>query len=304
MIYILLSTYNGELYLKELLDSLLNQDFSDFKILIRDDGSQDGTRKILEDYEKKYSEKIKVFFEENIGVVNSFFALLKCVPDNYEYIAFCDQDDVWQANKISRAVFCLQKCNETGPKMYCSRLNVVDSSLNHLWFSKTPRKKLSFSNAVIESAVTGCTIMLNKSGVNLILDNLPDPSKVFMHDWWIYLVISAFGKIIYDENALILYRQHLNNVMGTKRGFFLLLKRVKNFLQHKNAVKKNLQLQEFFNLFGSRLSSDKKIFLQNYLKGNKLTFFERWKIVTGNSFYRQSRIDDLIFKVFFIFGMN
>ena len=98
MIDILLSTYNGERYLKEQLDSLLGQTYKEFRILIRDDCSNDNTRSILESYKNKNEEKINLFFEDNIGPKKSFLNLLK--KSNSDYIMFCDQDDIWDQNKL------------------------------------------------------------------------------------------------------------------------------------------------------------------------------------------------------------
>ena len=115
-VQVLLSTYNGQKYLKELMDSVLNQDFPNLEILVRDDGSTDKTLHILE----KYSglKNVQILQGKNIGVVRSFFALLEASPPDAEYIAFCDQDDVWKEDKVSRAVGILEKHGDNTPIMY------------------------------------------------------------------------------------------------------------------------------------------------------------------------------------------
>ena len=146
-VQVLLSTYNGEKYLKEQLDSLLAQDYPNIDILIRDDGSKDSTKQILTGYENH--KNIRVIYGSNIGITASFLELLKISDPEAEFLAFCDQDDVWLKDKISRAVAALQKHPSDIPLMYCSRLTIVDESLRIIGYSKLPRKGLSFNNAPV-----------------------------------------------------------------------------------------------------------------------------------------------------------
>ena len=126
-VQVLMSTYNGERFLREQMESLLQQTYENLEILIRDDGSKDGTCEILKEYGERYS-NIKVYYESNVGVIKSFFELLK--KSEAAYIAFCDQDDVWLAEKIERAVEILK--NQQAPALYCSNKILTDESLTSL----------------------------------------------------------------------------------------------------------------------------------------------------------------------------
>lgn len=216
---ILLATYNGEEYLEAQLDSILNQTYSDFRLLISDDCSSDNTQKILKEYEKK-DNRIQLFFQEkNLGVMKNFEFLLKNVKN--DYYMFSDQDDIWKQEKIEKS---LKKLLETNSDLVYTDLEVVDENLNvtypSYWKLKGIYNKIkkynNFESLYLNNFITGCT-MISKS--KLIKDVLPLPntSKYVLHDYWIPLIISQKGKIAYIEEPLIKYRQHKNNKIGSKK---------------------------------------------------------------------------------------
>ena len=127
-VIICMSTYNGEKYVKEQIESLLNQTYKNLEIYVRDDGSKDNTINILEEYEK--NNKIHFIKGNNVGVVKSFYECLKEAYDNAEYFAYCDQDDKWHKNKIERAISKLKKENQEQPTLYFSEFNYCDENLN------------------------------------------------------------------------------------------------------------------------------------------------------------------------------
>ena len=216
---VLLATYNGEKYLKEQIDSILEQTHSDFRLLISDDGSTDGTRKILEEYKNKDS-RIQVFFQEsNLGVVKNFEFLLKKVES--AYYMFSDQDDIWKAEKIEKS---LNKIENDNCDLVYSDLEVVDEKLNvtyeSYWKLKGIYNKIkkynNFESLYLNNFVTGCTIISKKELIDTYLP-LPNSSKYVLHDYWISLILSQNGKIDYIEEPLIKYRQHKNNKVGSKK---------------------------------------------------------------------------------------
>ena len=216
---VLLATYNGEKYLKEQIDSILEQTYSDFRLLISDDGSTDDTRKILEEYKNKDS-RIQVFFQEsNLGVVKNFEFLLKKVES--AYYMFSDQDDIWKAEKIEKS---LNKIENDNCDLVYSDLEVVDEKLNvtyeSYWKLKGIYNKIkkynNFESLYLNNFVTGCTIISKKELIDTYLP-LPNTSKYVLHDYWISLILSQNGKIDYIEEPLIKYRQHKNNKVGSKK---------------------------------------------------------------------------------------
>lgn len=284
-----MSTYNGEKYLREQLDSLISLD-GEPDIFIRDDGSSDETISIIKLYQSKF-DNIKLLVGDNIGVVASFFEIMKSVDlEKYDYFSFCDQDDFWEHDKVSHAIDSIKDIS--GPVMYCSRLNVVDEYLNLKFQSPYPEKGLSFSNALVENMVTGCTCVLNRLAFQTIIERIPDAKKIVMHDWWFYLVLVSEGVVFFDNRSFIKYRQHGNNVEGMKKKFS---KIIHKFRSTKKAKYPPLttQLNEFSRLFGERLNQDNSnvlMQLQRILSNRDyLSFFY---LLVRRKIYRQSPIDN------------
>ncbi|QHQ61055.1 glycosyltransferase [Anaerocolumna sedimenticola] len=226
-VQILLSSYNGEKFIKKQIDSILQQDFKELSILIRDDGSSDRTIDIIKEYSLLHK-NIKFYTGKNIGAQNSFFNLLENADQTCDYYALADQDDIWKNNKVSKAIDELDKYDNNFPVLYSSDVTLVNEQL------KIIKNKIrnyhvspSFGNALVENICIGCTLVLNKKLLDLITNNIPHFS--YMHDWWIYIVASYFGTIIFDYNSYVFYRQHSNNAIGTYTNFYSkIYKRVKN----------------------------------------------------------------------------
>ncbi len=292
-VQILLSTYNGEPFLAELLDSLLEQDYPHLRILARDDGSSDGTVDILKKYRSEH-QTIEVFAGENLGFVQSFFELLKKVDPETEYIGFCDQDDVWLPDKVSRAVKAMSGPSREGPTLYGSRLKIVDQGLNALSDSTIPPRRLSFDNALVESSVVGCTMLFNRSGYELLARY---PDDVIGHDWWVYLVFSAFGEIIYDPEAKILYRQHDKNVYGLSNRFLANLKvKISRFLNEGKDQAVMRQVEQFAEIYLDKLTAEKQETVRQSLGFQDQSLFKRLGSVVANKTYRQNQFDNFVLK--------
>lgn len=234
-VIILLSTYNGESHLREQLDSLLAQTYSDFFILARDDGSQDASARILGDYAIRRPEKLRLIRDEpaNLGASASFAWLLRYALDNKAalgldvlYLMFCDQDDCWHEDKITKQMNALLTCEAENldargqplPALVHSDLQVVGENLEPIADSLAMYQGLDpernrFSDLIISNLVTGCTALFNEA---LARKALPISGDAIMHDWWLALVASAFGKVVYLDAPLIRYRQHEANTIGAK----------------------------------------------------------------------------------------
>lgn len=213
---ILLATYNGEKYVREQIESILNQTYQNIQIIISDDCSKDGTREILKEYEQ--NDKIKVFYQEkNLGYVKNFEFLLRQVEHNLYMLS--DQDDVWKKEKIEKSVEKLEKENLD---LVFGDLEVVDENLNTICKSYNQYMHLSrkiekyssdYRLQYLYNCMTGCTILSKKEYLDKILP-LPTNSKYMIHDYWIGLIISLNGKVGYLKEPYILYRQHGNNQVG------------------------------------------------------------------------------------------
>lgn len=294
---ILLSTFNGEKFLSELMDSLLNQSYPNIEILVRDDGSSDDTLAILDKYANHYP-SVKVICGKNLGVIQSFFELLRLSSPEAEYIAFCDQDDVWEKDKISRAVRFLEQYSTDAPLLYCSRVTLVDENLSIIGRSQIPKRGPSFENALVQNIATGCTIVINRISRELLMKEIP--KIVQMHDWWMYLVVSAFGNVVYDVEPRILYRQHSSNVIGYKKSAIARwLARIQRFLKSGRLCLVTEQANEFRRIYGSLLPEEKKVVLDRFIDGRK-SLVGRLQYALSGDAYRQSMVDDIILRLLII----
>ena len=188
--------YNSEAYMEKAINSILIGG-EDVEILIVNDGSKDGTQKILEEYAKKYSTQIEWYQGENKGVIQSFFELLQKADDTVSYYAFADQDDFWMPDKISSGISSIQKLEqkEDGrPYLYCCKPMPVNEKLEELDSRiRRPVMRTGFGNALIENIVTGCTAVFNRTLRQMAIKELPE--YTFMHDWWLYLIATCYGSL-------------------------------------------------------------------------------------------------------------
>lgn len=294
-VQILLSTYNGEKYIEEQMESLLTQTYPNIDILIRDDGSTDYTTNILRTFAKR--KNIKIMEQGNIGVIGSFFQLLVDSSPEADYFAFCDQDDYWQKDKVSVAVDMLSKFPDQTPVLYCSRIEVVDEKLQHINWYPLRKRGPSFNNALVQNIATGCTIVMNKAARELLLKRLPATDAVVMHDWWCYLVISAFGHVIYDPESKILYRQHASNTLGAgQQPVGRWLKRIKRYVNRGEYQFVTKQNTLFWEKYGDRLDVNKKEILERLLTSRK-TFFRRLQYAFCNDVFGQSKTESLACRI-------
>ncbi|KAA8785655.1 glycosyltransferase family 2 protein [Paenibacillus amylolyticus] len=302
---VMLSTYNGAKYIEEQLESLIAQRHIEMDIYIRDDGSSDGTLLKIRKFAGSIPQEIgiHIFEGENVGVIGSFFELMCLTQPKYDFYAFCDQDDVWQPYKLSRAVEQLQSRSSDIPLMYCSSTQMVDQELNHLniW-PKLPPKPLSMYNALVENCCVGCTMVLNPVAFEHLMANLPsDLTSILMHDRWIYLYVSTFGEVIFDEEPSILYRQHQENVMGgSNEGWSTKWKRRFDRFINVGSLKLSEQARLFDDIYGRYLTSTQSKDIKHFLNGLEDSFINRIKYVLNMPFYRQASLDNLVLKLIYV----
>lgn len=266
-VIVLLSAYNGEKYLQEQLESIYSQTYPNIEIIVRDDGSEDNTKSILKEAEKNGN--IKLIMGENVGFVNSFFDLLKKAP-KADYYAFADQDDVWEKDKIQRAVEILDKNNNADiPVMYYSNYDFYDTNMKFVLHPKK-RNKTNFLNSLVECVNLGMTTVINIKAREQIIKNVPIKNSLG-HDWWIYMFCSAFGKVIYDDLSEVKHRIHISNTSKCGENLFDKYRRRIKMLFGDNHFKKlNNQIQEFQKHFYFQLTKEKKEIMDLFLKPKSL----------------------------------
>ena len=280
---IMMATYNGEKYLSEQLDSILSQSFQNFKIYISDDMSTDNTLKILCDYQKKYPEKIKIIdYKIKKGSAAKNFIYLFDHVDEADYYMFCDQDDVWDSDKIKKSLDKIHLMNANELKnnvVYCDA-RVVDSKLSIISDSFYKYAKLRYrgkkSYMLVTNDVPGAA-MLFDNDLKKIIHSIP--SECYVHDFWIMLCATFFGNVEKVDESLYAYRQHESNVAGA--GVKLSITGIKSVLKKSNifsiysSVMENFYthgrlqyngVRDFYNIYKEKLSDPDKIMLEDYFK--------------------------------------
>ncbi len=226
MIHILLSTYNGSTYLPAFLESIAQQTYTCWHIIVRDDGSSDNTVTQLQQWSEAHPNKITIYAEENIGCLSSFARLMQIANElqhtTHDYIMFADQDDVWLPHKIQHALEAIAKqesLHPNAPIVVCTNLTVVDQELNpiapSMWeYAHIPAQLLASSDYLnIFNCATGCTMLFN---LRALQASLPLHTQyAVMHDYWVALCTKHTGGYILPlEQSDILYRQHEGNKVG------------------------------------------------------------------------------------------
>ncbi len=212
---ILLSTWNGATYLPDQLASFLNLNGPAWRLYWRDDGSDDRSADIVRAFAAGDGAGKVVECPDNrgrVGITSSFLTLLRRAPDGC-IVAFADQDDVWLPEKLARGVAALTQVGDHLPALYCARQSLVTASLRPIRLSARLEEPPGFPQALTQNIATGCTVMLNPAAVRLIAASRA-PSAT-LHDWWAYLVVTAAGgRVLIDDAATVLYRQHAGNAVG------------------------------------------------------------------------------------------
>lgn len=224
MIDILLATYNGAAWLDEQLDSLLDQDFDDWRLLARDDGSSDGTPALLEARLAGLGDRAGLLADSgtNLGPGGNFARLM--AASDADYLMFCDQDDVWLPGKISLTLQKMQAleavCGTGTPLLVHTDLSIADRTMTplaesgHRYQRIDPERGAVLGRLLVQNVATGCTIMINRALRDLAL---PLPAAALMHDHWLSLVAACFGRIGYLPQPTMSYRQHGGNQVGAQR---------------------------------------------------------------------------------------
>ena len=217
---ILVATCNGEKYVKEQIDSILNQTYENIRVIVSDDRSDDNTPKILKEIAKSDKRVILNLQKERLGVINNFEFLLKQVKS--DFYMFSDQDDFWLPNKVEKM---MERQKQENADLVFGDLEVVNEKLeimypsygDYMLLNRKIKKCInSYEYNYLYNCVTGCTILGKTSMLDKILP-LPNTSKYVLHDHWIGIITGIYGKVAYVEETYIKYRQHGNNQVGTDK---------------------------------------------------------------------------------------
>ncbi|MCQ9373883.1 glycosyltransferase family 2 protein [Methyloversatilis sp. XJ19-13] len=217
---IFLCTYQGQNYLAEQLESLAAQTHSNWEVWASDDGSEDDTLTILDAYRRLWGpNRLSIHSGPARGFVVNFLHSTCSAALEADYYAYSDQDDIWEADKLERAIIWLRDVPQDVPALYCSRTRLIDEKNTDIGFSPRFAKPPSFANALMQNIGGGNTMLFNNAARTL-LQQAGEDIQVVTHDWWVYLAVSGCGgQVLYDTYPSLRYRQHSGNLIGMNAGW-------------------------------------------------------------------------------------
>ncbi len=292
---VIIAFYNGNKYIEEQLKSIYAQTHKNIKIFIFDDNSANNLKQNLVNLNKKNSLISIIKREENVGYAKNFLYGIRDIHEYFDYYAFCDQDDIWEKNKIEIGLKSCELKNNNEPKLYFSRTAYYNSDCTReIGESKKHKKAPIFKNALVQNIAGGNTIILNKKGRDILCSTLISEDYT-AHDWWSYQVISGVnGEIIRSNDKTVKYRQHKENIVGLNNSFKEKINRLMYFFsgEYKNWCKVNIK-----NLYLNKnlISTDNLETLNNFSNAIESTnIFEKIKYFKKSGVYRQSTSENII----------
>lgn len=284
-VLVLMSTYNGEAYLRKQLDSILHQEKVNVHLMVRDDGSTDQTCAILAEYAEKFP-NMEWQTSENVGFVRSFSILAEKAlgyPTPIDYYAFSDQDDIWMPNKLKTACRYLEDSDQKTPLLFSSNSLFVDDNMSVLGTFHMETPHYTKQNVMIYPTEQGCSMVFNRSALVLYDEN---PPKYAWHDRWMCLICNFLGKSVYCQSPLFYYRIHGGNMIGKKQKFWdRIVDDVKFFFT--SDAKNSQMVEEFYQSFQPLLGDEDREILNVFLH-YKDSIRNKWKIVMSPEYQRAS----------------
>ena len=299
-INIVMSTYNGEQFLAEQIDSIQQQTFKDWQLLIRDDGSSDQTPEIIKSF---VAQDLRIVFinehdRENFGVIKNFFTLIK--HDKADYYFFSDQDDVWLEDKLETMLAAARQYPDQLPLMVYTDLCVVDQNLQvmnqSMIRSQSHHANTELVQELTENTVTGGVAMINHA----LAERWRTLDNIIMHDWYLAVLATAIGKLVYIDQPGELYRQHDNNVLGART----FTKRLKTWLSgpskmlekywwliHASQVQADKILQE------NELGDEQEAVIRNYIALERLPLSQRIRVLRQYKYAKNKWFHTMIFRL-------
>lgn len=238
-----MATYNGEAFLEQQIASLSCQSHSALDLWLSDDGSNDATRRIIERTARDWKKgKVQILNGPQRGFAENFRSLIINPKITADFFAFCDQDDVWDADKLTVALDWLSTQPEDTPALFCSRTRIVAADGSFVGLSPLFRKRPAFGNAIVQSVGGGNTMVMNKAARAVLL-NACTRTGFVSHDWWCYIIITGVGGIVrYSNEPKIGYRQHSDNTIGENNTWRARMQRVRMLLEGRFARWNELNL--------------------------------------------------------------
>jgi glycosyltransferase involved in cell wall biosynthesis len=290
---ILLCTCQGQRYLAEQIESIAAQTYANWEIWASDDQSRDDTYAILKSYNAKWPAGR---FSIRIGPAQGFaanFLSLTCDENiNADYCAYSDQDDIWEACKLERAISWLKTVPAGIPALYCSRTRLVDADNREVGLSPLFTKQPSFANALVQNIGGGNTMVFNRAA-RALLREAGTHARVISHDWWAYMIISGCGgRVFYDNYATVRYRQHDANLIGSNTTPKDKIERIFQLLQGRFQLWNDINLAALSRLRDD-LAPDNRLPLERFTLARRQSLLPRLIGLKRSGIYRQTLLGNI-----------
>ena len=290
-IQVVLATYNGEKYLTEFLESLLKQQRVHIRLLVSDDGSTDGTMKILESFLPKFDE-FRIVFGPQKGPAANFYSLLRQASG--DYIALADQDDIWEPQHLINSIQRIDRYSAQPEMSYSSTITFGDpESSGIIWPKSDPIERGLIP--IFQNYARGCTIVINRSALALLTEI--SPKKEVMHDWWIYIMIYIFGEVRFGLEPEVRYRIHDNNTVGLgKVDPFRALRVIRNRTWQPYS-----QLMEFESIVKSNSNNERARLISTITDAIHGSIKNRIRLILGKQRFRDTIFGEIKIRFIFLF---
>lgn len=302
-VHVLLATFNGEKYLHAQLCSLREQQGVEVLLYVADDGSTDRTLEIVESFEGL--KKVILPTSRRLGPTKNFLRILAFVAeivDPLDWIAFCDQDDIWARDKLARALFLLSE-NEVGtPKIYSAATWLMNEQGNVIGRSPSMKKSCGFENVLVQCVAGANTIVMDFDAATLIVEAIKG-LDVFSHDWICYQIVTAVGGIhVHDIRPCLKYRQHAENSVGSNKGIFAALSRLFSVFGGEYSSWNESNAEILRRVYGRMTENNRQCFEKFQSARSSPFFWSRILKFFESGVYRQSRAQTVVLAIACVFG--
>lgn len=299
---ILLCTYQGQKYLAEQLESFAAQGHANWVVWASDDGSKDDTLAILDAYQQRWPPGCLSIQRGPAAGFAANFLSLTCEPSiEADYYAYADQDDIWEADKLERAVRWLNSVPTNIPALYSARTRLVNENNVEIGLSPLFSKPPSFASALIQNIGGGNTMVFNNAARALLCEAGED-LPVVTHDWWVYMAVSGCGgKVFYDSTPTLRYRQHDGNLIGMNANWSARFKRIRMLWQGQFRNWNDSNVAALRKL-QDKLTPESREILERFVKARKMSLAPRLIHLKRSGIYRQTCLGNLGLIVAAIFG--
>lgn len=301
MIIVFLCSYNGERFITEQIQSIANQTARPIQLIVSDDGSSDNTLELVAQAQRDNSE-LNILLKEGPrrGFQYNFMSLFDDDIPAASYYAFSDQDDIWEPEKLERALKAIERYPNNQPTLYTARSRLVNEQNQEIGFSPLFKKEPTFANALVQCIGGGSTMVFNRRAWEIM--RAAPIKKIVSHDWWMYQMITAIGgNVIYDPIPTLRYRQHGNNVMGANTSWVARVYRIDLLLRNRFRDWNDLNTESLALSQASFANNNAELF-EYFVKARRSTLWDRLRLFRKSSVYRQTRLGTIGLWVAIVLG--